>query len=237
MLIGILCTGLLSAFIGLIAFFGQYMGTFIISIDDTATRMGISIADNAAYENASSRLLVNPVNKAHPVTFSDIEFKEAISTDGDLNSSRDNNYIAYTFYVRNDGNVSVDVSLDFDSIEVTKNVDSALRIAIIEDGFVDEDIIDMKYGILYMKSEEHMDEVTYSVLSDEAKILYDKLEIYRFADGDFGNYVFRNFNPGSQKKFTMVIWLEGWDIDCNDSIKEGQLKMNLTLSIVGMSDE
>lgn len=235
---GVLCTGLLSAFIGLIAFFGQYMGTFVISIDDTATKLGISMADNVEYENPTSRLLVNPVNKAHPVTFQDVNFEEAINTDGDLNVTRNNNYIAFTFYVRNDGNVTVDVSLDLESLEITKKVDSAIRIAIIEDGLVDsENNITMSHSVLFMKSEENMDQVTYEMLSDKKKELYDRFEIRGFKDNDFGDYVFRNFSPGAKKKFTMIIWLEGWDKDCNDSIKQGQLKMNLTLKIVGMSDD
>lgn len=237
-MIGILCTGLLSAFIGLVAYFGQYMGTFVISLDDAAVELGISISDNQDFLNPSTRLLVNPVNNAIPVTFSDIAFEEAISKDGDLDTTGENNFIAYTFYLRNEGNVSVDVALDLATITVTKGVDSAVRVAIIEDGYIDENgYISMVDGKLYMKSEENMDQVTYELLSKEQKELYDRFDVHKFDTEHFGDYVIENFNPGNHKKFTLLIWLEGWDADCNDSIKNGQLKMDLSFKIVGMSEE
>ena len=238
MLIGILCTGLLSAFIGLVAYFGQYMGTFVISIDEYAINLGISLSDSADYSDPSTRLLVNPVEKALPVTFGDIAFKDAISTDGDMDVTGNNNYIAYTFYIRNEGNVSVDVSLNLATLTVTNGVDSAVRVAVIEDGNVDSDgNITMKDGMLYMKSEENKDQVTYKLLTDEQKELYDQFRVYEFETDHFGDYVMENFNPADQKKFTLIIWLEGWDEDCNDSIKSGQLKMDLSFKIVGMSED
>ena len=45
--------------------------------------------------------------------------------------------IEFTFYIRNEGNVSVDVSLNLATLTVTNGVDSAVRVAVIEDGNVD----------------------------------------------------------------------------------------------------
>lgn len=214
------------------------MGTFVISLDDNAIELGISISDKEDFTNQATRLLVNPVNNAMPVTFADIDFGTAIATDGDMDPTGYNNFIAYTFYLRNEGNVSVDVSLDLATIKVTNGVDSAIRVAIVEDGIVDSDgNITMTDGQLYMKLEENMDQKTYSVLTSVQKEFYDKFKIHQFESDHFGDYVLENFNPGDVKKFTLLIWLEGWDDDCNDTIKNGQLKMDLTFKIVGMSEE
>ena len=173
LLIGILCTGLLSSFIGLVAYFGQYMGTFVISLDDNAIKLGISISDDSEFINQSTRLLVNPVNNALPVTFQDVDFATAVSTDGDMDSSEVNNFIAYTFYLRNEGNVSVDVSLNLATLKVTNGVDSAVRVAIIEDGYADEDgNVYMVDGQLYMKKEDNMDQKAYGVLTSTQKEFY-----------------------------------------------------------------
>ena len=107
LLIGILITGLLSAFIGLVAYFGQYMGTFVISLDDASLALGISLSEHEDFAESNSRLLVNPVNSANPTTFTDIKFADAVSTDGDMDKSDGNNYIAYTFYLENMGDETI----------------------------------------------------------------------------------------------------------------------------------
>lgn len=251
LLIGILITGLLSAFIGLVAYFGQYMGTFVISLDDLAIDLGITLSDNPEFENNTSRLLVNPVNSATPTTFADINFKKAVSTNGDMDKSEANNYIAYTFYVRNEGNVATDIELNLNITSVTNNVDKALRIAIIEGGYVDEDDnVKFTKGTLYRKDDGNGDEVVESLVSiayeeDEygnkiyrTKDFYDSFAKETMADdGSFGNYVLNNFVPNEVRKFTIVFWLEGWDLDCGNELKYGQLKMKMIFSVRKVDDE
>jgi hypothetical protein len=251
LLIGILITGLLSAFIGLVAYFGQYMGTFVISLDDASLALGIALCEHEEFEQSNSRLLVNPVNAANPTTFTDIKFGDAVTTDGDMDKGESNNYIAYTFYIRNEGNISVDVELNLNTITVTKNVDKALRIAVIEGGYVDEKG-DVKFdkGTIYMKNDGNGDEAVVRSLTriyreDEngnmiyyEKILYDSFtkELLN-EENNFGHYVVENLVPMETRKFTIVFWLEGWDADCTDTLKHGQLKMKLVFTIRKMEDE
>lgn len=246
LLIGILVTGLLSAFIGLVAYFGQYMGTFVISLDDTALALGITLSENVKKEevdgvtyydfiDSSSRLLVNPVNSATPTTFTDIKFAEAVSTDGDMDETDSNNYIAYTFYLKNDGNISVDVELNLNTVTVTKNVDKALRIAVIEGGYVDDNG-DVKFtkGTMFLKDDGHGDENILRVINRQEKVkeFYESFNKELLTvDGNFGNYVIEDFVPQEVRKFTIIFWLEGWDADCGDAIKHGQLKMKLVFAI------
>jgi hypothetical protein len=251
LLIGILVTGLLSAFIGLVAYFGQYMGTFVISLDDASLALGISLSEHEDFAESNSRLLVNPVNSANPTTFTDIKFGEAVSTDGDMDESEGNNYIAYTFYIKNEGNISVDVELNLNTIAVTNNVDKALRIAVIEGGYVDEKgDVQFTKGTIYLKDDGHGDEAIVRILDkfyrddEDGNRIYFEKELYeRFnkeymtSDNNFGNYVIENFVPQEVRKFTIIFWLEGWDGDCTDHLKHGQLKMKLVFSIRKMNDE
>jgi len=50
----------------------------------------------------------------------------------------------------------------------------------------------------------------------------------------FNVYVLRiskeNFKPGDRDKFTIVIWLEGDDPDCVDSIIGGELKLEMNIT-------
>ena len=104
-----------------------------------------------------------------------------------MDASDANNYIAYTFYIRNDGNAAVDVQLDLLTVTVTNNVDRALRIAIIEGGYVDENgDVQFTKGTLYRKDDGNGDEIIIS----QMEIAYEEDENgnrYEFQWEDNGN--------------------------------------------------
>lgn len=217
LLLGILVTGLLSAIIGVLAFFGQNMGTFVISLGDDAYRTGIILSDNKEFSTASPRLLVNPVNNSMPVSFDDLKLEEAMSTDGDYVDSGGLTYIAYTFYLRNEGNTIVDIEFNIDIVTVTKNIDAAARVLLIQDD-------DTDHMSVYRKADSNP--INY----------YDHTPYELSKDFESSSRVcknsFESFRPGDVKKYTLFIWLEGWDEDCNNSVMGGQLRMNMTFEII-----
>lgn len=253
LIVAIVALLLLSLFIGLVAYFGQYMGTFVIGLDYTSRTLGISLSETSDFRESSSRLLVNPVNNGNPASFGMIDWKGTINKDGDYDKSDRNQYIAYTFYLKNGGSVAVDIGLDLNVITKTNNIDNALRIAIIEDGYVnDAGVIESRDSRLYMKDDKHLDETTYSQLAfvlDETEEgfidkrtalynMYDSFDKYYWTDDNFfGTYTLMNFRPGQVRKFSIFIWLEGWDEDCNEQVTGGKLKMNLQFSIRNETDE
>lgn len=265
LIVAIIALLLLSLFIGLVAYFGQYMGTFVIGLDYASRTLGITLSETSDFKNSNTRLLVNPVNDGNPASFGMIDWTGTVSKDGDYDLSEKNRYIAYTFYLKNGGSVAVDIGLDLNVITMTHNIDDSLRVAIIEDGYINEaGVIEARAKRLYMKdyvySEEtpdskktHLDELTYANLAfvlDEQEEgnyydkrtalynLYDSFEIYKWTDDDyFGSYEITNFKPGEIRKFSLFIWLEGWDDDCNQKVTGGKLKMNLQFAIKNETEE
>jgi len=217
LLLGILVTGLLSAIIGVLAFFGQNMGTFVISLGDDAFRTGIILSDNKEFTTSSPRLLVNPVNNSMPVAFDDLSIQECMSTDGDFDDPKGLTYIGYTFYLMNEGNTIVDVEFNIDIVTVTKNIDAAARVMLIQDD-------DVEHLSIYRKADSNP--INY----------YDHTPYELSKDFESSSRVctntFESFRPGDVKKYTLFIWLEGWDEDCNNSVMGGQLRMSMTFNIV-----
>lgn len=217
LLLGILVTGLLSAIIGVLAFFGQNMGTFVISLGDDAFRTGIILSDNKEFRTSSPRLLVNPITNSMPVSFDDIDIQGGMSTDGDFEDERHLTYIGYTFYLMNEGNTIVDVEFNIDLITVTKNIDAAARVMLIQDN-------DVEHLKIYRKADSnpinYYDHTPY-------ELTYDFESSSRVCSNSF-----ESFRPGDVKKYTLFIWLEGWDEDCNNSVMGGQLRMDMTFNIV-----
>lgn len=215
----ILATGFVSLLIGIVAYFGLNMGTFVIHLKEDAYRAGIILSEQEDFKEAYPRLLVNPLTNAYPVDYNDIKKDEIINTDGDYYDSHGLTYIAYTFYLRNEGETTVDLSFDIDITEVTKNIDSAMRVMIIEDGV---------YEKIYLKDDE------------SPKSIYDKTpdELCEYFNGySVCSQGIENLRPGQVKKYSLVVWLEGWDAECTEAVVGGKLKMELLFSIISATIE
>ncbi|MFA6843411.1 MAG: hypothetical protein WCR33_03320 [Bacilli bacterium] len=213
-LLGILITGLLSAIIGVIAFFGQNMGTFVISADGDSYTNGIILSETEDFSVSSPRLLVDPIHDSSPITYANIKIEEAKATDGNYYDSDNFTYIAYTFYVANNGETIVDVEYKMNFTEITKGIDGAIRIMLIVD---DED------ETIYMKEDANGISPFDDTPLDEVENFNSELNVC--------TKEFTNFRPDNIKKFTMIVWLEGNDADCTDEIQGGNMKMEMLFNI------
>lgn len=116
-----------------------------------------------------------------------------------------NNYIAYTFFVKNRGKEETSYVSTIDILSVIKNVDDAIRIA------------------LYVNGEKNV----YAKWSKNGSP-EPKTTKFRSKDQVFLNSR-SNFLPGEVDKYTIVIWLEGDDPECVDAILGGEMKMKMSL--------
>lgn len=116
------------------------------------------------------------------------------------------NYIAYTFYVENTGNNTVNYWYSIVMDDVIKNVDEAARIMIYKNG---EKTIYAKINSYTSKEEEN----TKAFFSKDELVLEQR----------------KNFTPGDIDKYTVVIWIEGDDPDCTDNILGGEIKMHMEI--------
>ena len=144
----------------------------------------------------------------------DLDFMDNISIDwipSNINNESDgshngDNYIAYTFYVANQGNESIDYWYSIIIDDVIKNVDEAVRVMIF--------LNDEKTVYAKKNSYTGMEEKdTKSFYADDEAVLENR----------------KGFAPGDIDKFTVVIWLEGDDPDCVDSILGGEIKMHMEI--------
>lgn len=121
-------------------------------------------------------------------------------------SHNGDNYIAYTFYIENQGTDTIDYWYQIVIDDVIKNVDDAVRIMIYRND-------DKK---VYAKINEDLnkpEEGTIPFYSKKYAVLENRAE----------------FKPQDIDKFTIVIWLEGDDPECLDNIIGGEIKMHMEI--------
>lgn len=113
-----------------------------------------------------------------------------------------NNYLAYTFFVKNIGEQETSYRTTIDILSVIKNVDDAIRVAVYLNG----------EKTVYAKRRPD----TYE--PEKGTVPFRKVDQVR-------NELREKFKPNEVDKYTVVVWLEGNDLECIDSILGGEMKM------------
>lgn len=117
-----------------------------------------------------------------------------------------NNYLAYTFFIKNEGKDTTNYVVTIDILSVIKDVDEAVRVAVYTNGKKE---VYAKKNSSTQKAEPN----TKEFVNDSQVML--KLR--------------KNFKPKKVDKYTVVVWLEGDDPDCIDAILGGEMKMEMSL--------
>lgn len=171
--------------------------------------------DPNAYEE--EKLLVSPRRDfkytTHEIVIESLDYMDNISESwlpNDLDTidgpHNGNNYMAYTFYVKNNSNDTLAYSIAIDVLSVIKDVDDAIRVAVYLNG----------------------DKTVYAKRSPDTGDP-EKGTTPFVRDNQVMNELREDFEPGEVDRFTVVIWLEGDDPECLNHIIGGEMKMEMLL--------
>lgn len=179
-------------------------GRFTITLDPTfALESGIVLYDNKEGRDKKNILYASELEFMDNISVNWIDPNVDNQGDGSHNGE---NYIAYTFYLENEGSRNINYWVECAIDDVIKNVDEAVRIMIFLNG---EKTIYAKVNDLTDEAEEN----TIKFYSDDLAVLRKR----------------EDFKPGDVDKYTVVIWLEGDDPDCVDAIIGGEIKMHMDI--------
>ena len=175
-------------------------GNFSITLDKNLYfSRGIVIYDDPDYKVFRTELYAKSVDY-----FDNISYKWLPEDLDKTNSSHNgDNYVAYTFYVENTGSDVSDYWYQIIIDDVIKNVDEAVRIRLYRNGTY------VTYAKIGMNGLAEKD--TAPFVNTEL-VTYDHIQ---------------NFKPGDIDKYTIVMWVEGSDLDCTDNILGGEIKVHM----------
>ena len=127
--------------------------------------------------------------------------------EGDHNGE---NYIAYTFYLFNDGEKTLTYEYNLSIISTTNGVEKGVRVRLYEDGV----------PTTYARTK------TDGSGPEEETIAF-------MGDSTIVRKQVSNFGPEAFTRFTIVIWIEGNDDDTANGITSGQFKVDMKINIIG----
>ena len=127
-------------------------------------------------------------------------------------SHNGDNYMAYTFYCRNAGTEAVTYEYELYIANMTLEIEDAVRVRLYVNGEYED----------YAKTRndgQGAEPGTTEFLTEET-ILRKELHL----------------TPGEYTKFTIVVWLEGDDPECVDTILGGIFKIDMNMSVLGEAE-
>ena len=183
-------------------------GKFTVILDSNKTlESGLAIYDSLNNAHGKRKLEATPIKFMDNISYKWIPANVDTEADGSHNGQ---NYIAYSFYVENQGNEVLNYHYEVVVDDVIKNVDEAIRIRIYRNG---EDVTSAQPASLGGQTELNTE--PFIEIKDDGTIILEHI-------GDF--------KPDDLDRYTVLVWLEGDDPDCTDDLIGGELKMHMVIT-------
>ena len=201
----------------LVLYFTFSVNRFTISIDQDLRREKGIVIYTDLFERAEQRkLYADAITNMDNICGNVYEEEwAAIQKNESGGSHNGKNYIAYTFYIENQGSVGVNYWYTIEIDDVIKGVDEATWVGVYHND--DEPVFYAKKNMKNGGPEQltgmpsHIQPEEY--YSDDVVVLKQR----------------PNFGVGDIDKFTIVIFLEGDDPDCIDGIIGGEIMMHMEI--------
>ena len=177
-------------------------GNFSINMEqDLYFEDGLLIYDDPEYKVFRTELLA-----PSPKVFDDMLSPWIPSDIANLGGGSHNGdeYLAYTFYIENTSEATTDYWMQIVIEDVIKNIDEAVRIRLYRNGT----------------------ETTYAKVSSVTGEREEGTVAFA-SDSLVTSMYVPDFVPGTIDEYTLVIWVDGDDLECTDNILGGEFKVHM----------
>lgn len=227
----------------------QLRGHFTINMSDGMFREGFVLSETEDFANPTTHLFCEPAVDVPCISITHIP-EDVDDHEGQHNES----YFAYTYFVRNEGESTVGYDWEILLNSESQSLSSATWVMVFEDGEMlfyakpDEEGLpqalpafdDQSRGYLRapLIDQNKLPDEQYKIMAKRGNLVF-----YRVIPKEFlsDSYVAEgrqtNVAPGDIHKYTVVIWLEGDDPQCNDDLIGGHVGMEMNMTLIAEESE
>ncbi len=186
-------------------------GAFTVTLGEGQDESsGLVVFDDITSARGKRRLDALPVNDMDNISYKWLPANVDTEADGSHNGD---NYLAYSFYVENQGEKEFNYFYELVVDSVVKDVDDAIRIRIYENG------VDTTYA--KAAKDGNPEPLTEKFLLDPKRPIKGQSIVVKKRE---------NFSPNETDRYTVVIWIEGDDPECLDNLIGGAIKMHMIIT-------
>lgn len=214
----------------------QMRGYFTVNLSDDLFREGFVLSETEDFARPATNLFAEPAVDVPCISITSIG-ADIDQYEGQHNGS---GYFAYTYFLRNEGESTVDYSWTMELTGESLNASTAAWVMIIEDGemiLYAEANTDGTVQTVPGRDDQTRGFVDIPVMSlakdpaallEEVKVVgervYNRIVTVPFEDEKTVTTGFQSqVEPMEIHKYTIVVWLEGDDPDCTDDLIGGHL--------------
>ncbi|MFA6889859.1 MAG: hypothetical protein WCQ80_02425 [Bacilli bacterium] len=230
--VGLGLTALAISVLLLFSYYGQRVGSFTVDLNqEMYINKSIELSESIDFTTGLARLNaesikgVDPIGVRGDILRIPLEVESALSDIHPGNNNGDN-FLMYSFYIRNSGNASLAYTYTIYLEEASNNVDSAIRVMVI------------KASDVMGENPTEISEI-FAKVQGENNINPGQPELgtTRFAGSKIVtvNDAY-NFKVNQIDQYIVIMWIHGEDIDCTDvgdsAIVEGKIRLSMKFSIL-----
>lgn len=187
-------------------------GRFTVTLDkNMSNRKNIFLTEDGKTKNKTRKLAADTIDYMDNISIKWLP--ENLDTEA-TGAHNGNNYIAYTFYVVNAGKETVNYWYEIDIDDTVKNVDEAIRIMIYHNG-------KQKVYAKKNKATKKKEPGTKKFVSKNIAVLEQR----------------EKMAPKEKDRFTIVVWIEGDDPECQNDLLGGEIKMHMDITEEHISEK
>ena len=179
-------------------------GRFTVTLDkNLSNRKNIFLSETIDYNSKIRKLAADTIDYMDNISVDWLPENIDDERDGSHNGD---NYVAYTFYVLNTGDETVNYWYEIDVDDTVKRLDEAIRVMVVHNGV----------KTIYAKEASNggAEPGTVKFKNDAVVVLQER----------------KSFKPKTHDKFTIVIYLEGDDPECNNDLLGGEIRMHMDIT-------
>jgi hypothetical protein len=201
-----------------LTYYGTNVGNFLVTIERQSIA-NLTLSEKADFSGSVALLQAKGLKDVTHATLYNEDLTPAHIPanideigEGSHNDEENFRYFAYTFYLKNVSNFAFDYRVQISIKEVSRNVDSAVRVMVIRNG----------ERVIYAKPQE------IGETAGQPETNNGLYQVENFTDSKtVCSFKIDAFESMAVDKYTVVMWLEGWDPQCGDHIKGGTLRMEM----------
>ena len=184
-------------------------GRFTVVLDSNESlESGLAVFDSLNNSHGKRKLEATPIKFMDNISYKWIPENVDTEAEGSHNGQ---NYIAYTFFIENQGSDVINYHYEVIVDDIIKNVDDAIRIRIYRNG---------EYKTYakrnFLDNEPEKDTVPFADIKEsEGTIIMEKVT---------------DFKPDDLDRITVLVWIEGDDPDCTNALIGGEIKMHMVIT-------
>lgn len=226
------------------SYVSQIRGHFTVNMSENMFRAGFIMSETSDFANPTTHLFSRPAEDVPCVSITDIA-QDVDEVDG----SHNQDYFAYTYYLRNEGDESVTYDWTINLNSESKSTSIAAWLMVFEDGKLSIYAKASSAGGAETLPKEGDDRHGYpepffrQYLADPDQMqlirTVGNVSYYRVVPHTFENaYTVAKgeqtgVEPGEVHKYTVVMWLEGDDPECTDELIGGHLGVEMNMRLRG----